>query len=75
MLNVMSQVAWALSLAHSDQHTLFLGLRWDLRPDMALKGQWDHIQGKSTSIFPYRGELSGWDGDTDVLSLTLDFVF
>lgn len=70
-----AQVAWALSLAHSDQHTLFLGLRWDLGPDLALKGQWDHIQGQPSSIFPYRGELPGWEGDTDVLTLTLDFVF
>ncbi len=70
-----AKVAWALSLAHSDQHTLFLGMRWDVRPNLAIKGQWDHIQGKASSIFPYRGELPGWDGNTDVLSLTLDFLF
>lgn len=59
----------------SDQKTYTLGARWDIMPNMALKAQWDAVRGKPRSIFPYRAEKPGWNGRTDVLSLTLDFVF
>jgi predicted porin len=66
----------AATQGHTDQRTATLGLRWDFRENMALKAQWDRIRGKPTSVFPYRWENVGrWDGNTDVLSLTLDFIF
>ena len=42
---------------------------------MALKAQWDQIGGTPSSIFPFREGKPGWNGNTDVLSLTLDFIF
>lgn len=60
---------------HSEQHTSFLGVRWDFRNDMALKVQYDAIRGVATSVFPVLREKKGWNGRTDVLSVTLDFVF
>ncbi len=68
-------VAAAMADSHSDQHTTTLGVRWDFREDMDLKLQWDRVRGTPASIFPVRGELPGWNGDTDVLSMTLDFIF
>jgi hypothetical protein len=59
----------------SDQTTYTLGLRWDVKPNIALKAQWDAVRGTAGSLFPVRSEQPGWNGCTDVLSLTLDFVF
>lgn len=64
-----------MDITHADQNTFSLGLRWDFQENLALKTQWDRVRGSATSSFPTRLEKSGWDGDTDVLSLTLDFIF
>lgn len=68
-------VAQILSDSHANQHTTSLGLRWDFRENMDLKIQFDAVRGKSGSIFPFRDETAGWNGKTNVLSLTLDFVY
>ena len=55
---------------------MFLGVRWDVAKNVALKAQWDSIRGDSTSIFPYRQDRRAqWDGNMDVFSMTMDFVF
>jgi hypothetical protein len=59
----------------SKQTTYTLGMRWDVKPKVALKAQWDAVRGTARSLFPYRGEQPGWDGSTNVFSLALDFVF
>ncbi|MGD0961401.1 MAG: hypothetical protein ABSB19_16450 [Methylomonas sp.] len=67
-----------------DQHTITLGARYDFMPNLALKGQWDHIQtttkggmaGTGGGLFT--NEQAGFgNGPTqvDLFSLTLDFVF
>ncbi|TCJ18044.1 porin, partial [Parasulfuritortus cantonensis] len=70
-------VAHQLSAAtHADQHTWFLGARWDVAKNLDLKAQIDRIDGKPSSVFPYREEkVPGWDGKMTVFSLALDFVF
>lgn len=61
---------------HSDQHTLFLGGRWDLQSDLALKAQVDWIRGMPSSLFPFRSDdAPTWSGNMTVFSLALDFVF
>jgi hypothetical protein len=51
-------------------------MRWDVASNLALKAQWDAIRGEAASIFPYRRDnRAKWDGNMDVFSLTLDFVF
>lgn len=61
----------------ADQRRMAAGLRWDLRPGLALKTQLDRIELRRGS----RGMLSnvqhGFDGDKPVhlLSATFDFVF
>lgn len=68
--------AYVMADSHSDQHTTFLGVRWDVAKNVALKAQWDSIRGDSTSIFPYRQDhRAQWDGNMDVFSMTMDFVF
>lgn len=72
--------AWPLTstisaVTHTDQHTWFLGARWDFKPGLALKAQVDRIRGSPASVFPYRGDAPVWDGDMQVFSLSLDFVF
>ena len=61
--------------SHSNQATVNLGLRWDFARNMDLKVQWDAIRGHPDSLFPVRGERAGWNGRTNVLTLTYDFVF
>lgn len=68
-------LASTLADSHSDQHTTILGARWDFRRNTALKAQFDHVRGTPQSIFPYRGEKPGFNGNLNVLSLTLDFIF
>jgi hypothetical protein len=68
----------ALSQAqsHSDQHTFFMGGRWDIRQNWALKAQVDWVRGEPTSVFPFRDDRPGiWDGNMAVYSLALDFIF
>lgn len=60
---------------HMNQHTWFLGARWDVRPQVALKAQVDRIRGASDSIFTFRSDIPVWDGHMTVYSLALDFVF
>ncbi len=59
----------------SRQGTTIVGARWDVARNVALKVQWDAIRGDSASIFPFRREQPDWDGQVDVFSLTMDFVF
>ena len=69
-------VAAVRAESHSNQKTVFLGVRWDFSRDLALKAQWDRVRGRPSSVFPYRMEIPGrWDGKVDVFSLSLDFVF
>ncbi len=62
---------------HGDQHTWFLGARWDFQPNMALKAQVDRIDANPCSISPFRDGTSSacWSGEMTVYSLALDFVF
>jgi len=70
-----ARLAALLAESAANQHTYTLGVRWDFRRDMALKAQLDMIRGKPDSLYTFRNEAPGWDGRTNVFSLTLDFVF
>jgi len=61
--------------SRANQSTVNLGLRWDFARNMDLKVQVDAIRGHADSLFPVRGERSGWNGHTNVFTLTYDFVF
>jgi hypothetical protein len=75
--NAPSPIAnYVMQDSHSDQKTSFVGMRWDVAQNIALKAQWDAIRGEPSSIFPYRRDnRTKWDGSMDVFSLALDFVF
>ncbi|MDP2828636.1 MAG: hypothetical protein Q8O37_08520 [Sulfuricellaceae bacterium] len=61
---------------HSNQHTIFLGGRWDFQSNLALKAQIDWIRGAPDSVFPFReGNGVTWDGSMTIFSMALDFVF
>ena len=70
-----AQVAGVLADSHADQHTRSLGVRWDPAPKIDFKLQVDQIRGTPQSIFTWRGETSGWTGETTVLNVTCDFIF
>lgn len=72
---VDAAVADLRARAHTDQHTGFVGVRWDLRATMAVKVQYDIVRGSAASVFPFQQVKDGWKGNTEVLSATLDFVF
>jgi hypothetical protein len=74
--NTLNRVVGAIMVdGHADQNTTTAGARWDVARNVALKAQWDHINGEPESIFPYRRETSAWTGKMDVFTLTMDFVF
>ncbi len=68
-------ISQAIAHTHAAQKTTSLGLRWDFRRHWDLKLQWDAVRGEPDSLFPYGDVKPGWDGDTDVVSLTLDFAY
>ncbi|MEI7457063.1 MAG: hypothetical protein WCK93_10115 [Nitrosomonadales bacterium] len=57
-----------------DQTTYTLGARWDILENVGIKFQWDAVRGSPRSLFPVRGEKPGWNGRTDVFTMTVDFV-
>ena len=64
------------ALSHNDHTTLSLGARWDFQNDMAIKAQFDRIEGNPGSVYLFRGKApKSWDGHMNVFSLALDFVF
>ena len=68
--------AYVMQDSRSDQQTIFAGMRWDVVRNVAVKAQWDGIRGEASSLFPYRQDnRARWDGEMDVFSLTMDFVF
>lgn len=68
--------AYVMQDSHTDQQTIFAGMRWDVVRNVAVKAQWDGIRGEASSLFPYRQDnRARWDGEMDVFSLTVDFVF
>lgn len=64
-----------MAASHVDQHTYTLGARWDLRRNLALKLQWDAVRGTPSSRFAFARSDAAWNGKTDVVSVTMDFVF
>jgi hypothetical protein len=61
--------------SHVDRSTLTIGTRWDIYSNTALKFQWDVIRTSANTEFSLRNVDSAWNGKTDVLSVTLDFIF
>ncbi len=62
----------------ANQQTLALGLRWDLHPQLALKGQWDRTWLERDGVMLFGlNDLDQPLGDArvDTFSLQLDFVF
>jgi hypothetical protein len=70
-----SNFAYIMAASAADQMTYTLGTRWDVRPNVALKFQWDAVRGSAASRFPVQQSQAGWSGKTDVLSVALDFIF
>ena len=66
---------WILQQSHVNQSTLTAGLRWDIARNWAVKAQYDWIDARRSSIFPFRNEQDGWGGRLGVATLTLDMVF
>ncbi|TGD75290.1 hypothetical protein E4634_04670 [Mangrovimicrobium sediminis] len=57
-----------------EQHSWKGGVRFDFMPKAALKLQVEHIQSEGYPSY-WRDVKPGWDGDADVFSLTVDFIF
>jgi len=64
-----------ISQSYTDHHTYTLGGRWDIQKNLAVKAQLDWVRGKPESLFLFKNNQPGWDGNMTVLSLALDFVF
>jgi len=73
--NLNASFSSVMDATRSDQRTHTLGVRWDVKPSVALKLQWDVVRGSNGSVFPVRNEQLGWDGRTNVISVVSDFVF
>lgn len=64
-----------MSASRADQHTYTLGARWDVWMNTAFKFQYDVVRGKPASKFPFATSSAQWNGRTDIVSMTMDFVF
>jgi hypothetical protein len=64
-----------VSQSYTDHHTYTLGWRWDIQKNLAAKAQLDWVRGKPESLFLFKSNQPGWDGNLTVLSLALDFTF
>lgn len=58
-----------------DRTTYSLGARWDFHHHMALKSQLDAVRASPDTGFSFANVQPAWNGKTNVLTLTLDFVF
>lgn len=73
---LQQQVQISYDLNRIKQHTLSLGVRWDVRHNMALKTQWDHtwVDKYGGGLFyqktPYPSKQ-----ELNTLSINLDFIF
>lgn len=61
---------------HYDQQTLSLGARWDIKPKIALKAQWDHswVNAHGSGLNQQRT----FSDDSDIVNrftVTMDFIF
>lgn len=61
--------------SHTNQHTVTLGVRWDVKRNMALKAQFDMVRGAPDSILMTRSDRPGYNGRMNILGIGLDFVF
>ena len=77
LLDLLQQIAQtSFDSTNADQNTLSLGMRWDLRYDLALKAQWDH-----TWVSAYSGGM--WDQrnipthaeELNTFSINLNFIY
>jgi len=72
---INTALAAVMAQSNADQHTYSVGMRWDFRRDMAFKFQADAIRGDSDSIYTFRRESSRWNGKTNVVTFSLDYLF
>lgn len=64
------------TLVTSGQTSTAIGVRWDFRPRMALKAQYDHVKTAPNSYGTFTNIKPGIiNGSSDVASVALDFVF
>ncbi len=67
--------AQALSLGRADQETFSLGVRYDFSRNMDFKLQLDHINSRINPSLLWSNPDPDWDGQTTIISATLDFIF
>ena len=74
---INQQFQATLNGSSADQTTYTLGVRWDVWSSIALKLQWDSVYADGNSRFPYASSFidPNWDGRTNVISATMDFIF
>jgi hypothetical protein len=73
-LQQQAQVAYDLSFIK--QHSLSLGMRWDIRYDLALKLQWDRTWVDDYGGLLWQQKQPLMDGDSlDTFSINLNFLF
>jgi hypothetical protein len=58
-----------------DRTTYSIGARWDFQTLMALKVQWDSAHAQPGKDFSFRNSEPESNGKSNVLTVTLDFVF
>lgn len=59
----------------TDQTTLSLGARWDLRENLAVKAQWNHTTTKAYDLWSNDRIVSGSEESVDLFSLSLNWIF
>ncbi|AZP11278.1 hypothetical protein [Undibacterium parvum] len=64
-----------LATKNNEQQTLSLGLRWDIKPGLALKGQWDRVTPNAGEPGLLTGKLPAGQNHLNVMSVVLDWAY
>ncbi len=76
LLPVQQAMQFVYDSVSLEQHSVSLGVRWDLRYDLALKAQWDHswVQRYGTGLWQNRA-VPDEDQQIDTYSINLNCIF
>ena len=74
---VINNIVTGLANRESNQHTLSVGVRWDLASKFALKAQFDHVDlgsGSDGLLKNVQPDLN-LGGSVNVIGVAVDYVF
>lgn len=70
-----SYIDYGLNEVDFEQSTASLGMRWDIAPNIAVKGQWDHTWVAANKSLLWDGKQSVSDEQVNIFTLGVSLIF